>query len=168
MKRSRFLIVAGFTTALSVAAFTACEPDRKNLQEADKSGEQTTETSKTTEEKPATDDGKGIGEIKHVELKTPVDQDMVKRGEGIYDMKCAACHKLDETKVVGPGWKGVTERRKPEWIMNFITNVDIMLDQDPAAQKMLEECLTRMPNQNLSVGDARDVLEFMRKNDGVQ
>lgn len=50
--------------------------------------------------------------------------------------------------------------------MNFVTNVDMMLDQDPAAQKLLEECLTRMPNQNLSVGDARDILEFMRKNDG--
>jgi cytochrome c551/c552 len=103
-----------------------------------------------------------------VELKTSIDNNMASRGEGIYDMKCAACHKLDETKVVGPGWKGVTERRKPEWIMNFITNVDMMLDKDPAAQKLLEECLTRMPNQNVSVGDARDILEFMRKNDGVK
>jgi hypothetical protein len=50
--------------------------------------------------------------------------------------------------------------------MNLVTNVDVMLEQDPEAQKLLELCLTRMPNQNVSVGDARDLLEFMRQNDG--
>ena len=109
---------------------------------------------------------KGIGEIKSVTLNNPLKPDMVAKGQAIYDMKCAACHKLDEMRVVGPGWKGLTERRKPEWIMNMITNVEVMLDKDPAAQALLEECLTRMPNQNVSVGDARDILEFMLSNDG--
>jgi hypothetical protein len=68
-------------------------------------------------------------------------------------------------RVVGPGWAGITNRRRPEWIMNMITNVDVMLDKDPEAQKMLEECLMRMPNQSVSIGDARSLLEFMRKND---
>ena len=83
---------------------------------------------------------------------------MVEKGEAIYEMKCSACHKLTDQRVVGPGWKGVTERR-------MITNVEVMLEKDPEAQKLLEECLTRMPNQNMSVGDARDVLEFMYAND---
>lgn len=113
-------------------------------------------------------EGKGIGEVKNVELNTPLDQDRVKRGKAIYDMKCSACHRLDETRVVGPGWAGVTKNRKPEWIMNMITNVDVMLDQDPEARKLLELCLVRMPNQNVSIGDARDILEFMRQNDGEQ
>ncbi|NND32575.1 MAG: cytochrome c [Saprospiraceae bacterium] len=107
------------------------------------------------------DDGLGIGEIKEVKLNDPLDVDMVKRGQAISDMKCAACHRYTDMRVVGPGWKGVTERRKPEWIMNMITNVEVMLEQDETARKLLEECLTRMPNQNLSIGDARDVLEFM-------
>jgi mono/diheme cytochrome c family protein len=111
-------------------------------------------------------EGKGIGEVKYVELKTPLEAERVSRGKAIYDMKCAACHKLDETRIVGPGWKGLTKKRRPEWIMNMITNVDIMLERDPEAQKLLELCLTRMPNQNVSIGDARDVLEFMRYNDG--
>ena len=50
--------------------------------------------------------------------------------------------------------------------MNMITNVDMMLEQDPEAQKLLEECLVRMPNQNLTREDARKVLEFQRRNDG--
>ena len=112
------------------------------------------------------DDGKGIGQIKEVTLNTPLEQERISRGKAIYDMKCAACHKLTDQRVVGPGWKDVTKRRKPEWIMNMILNVDVMLDQDPEAQKLLELCLTRMPNQNVSIGDARDILEFMRQNDG--
>ena len=36
------------------------------------------------------------------------------------------------------------------------------------AQAQLEICLVRMPNQNLTDGDARSLLEFMRKNDGVK
>ncbi|MCB9080123.1 MAG: cytochrome c [Lewinellaceae bacterium] len=110
-------------------------------------------------------DGKGVGEIKSVVLNNPLKADMVERGQSIYDMKCSACHKLTDQRVVGPGWFGVTERRKPEWIMNMVTNVDIMLEQDPDAQALLEECLTRMPNQNVSIGDARDLLEFMYAND---
>lgn len=111
-------------------------------------------------------EGKGIGEIKIVTLNSPLEQDRVKRGQAIYDMKCSACHKLTDERLVGPGWAGVTKARKPEWIMNMITNADVMLERDPEAQKLLELCLTRMPNQNVSIGDARDVLEYMRSNDG--
>ena len=117
---------------------------------------------------PNTNEGKGIGEVKNVELATPLEQDRIKRGKAIYDMKCSACHKLNNQRVVGPGWAGITKNRKPEWIMNMITNVDIMLDQDDEARKLLELCLVRMPNQNVSIGDARDILEFMRHNDGEQ
>ena len=112
------------------------------------------------------DDGMGIGEIKNVVLNNPLKGEMVSRGQSIYDMKCSACHQLTDQRVVGPGWKGVTDKRKPEWIMNMITNVEVMLEKDAAAQALLEECLTRMPNQNVSVGDARDILEFMLANDG--
>lgn len=116
----------------------------------------------------AANDGKGIGEVRNVTLNTPLEQERVKRGKAIYEMKCSACHRLDGQRVVGPGWKGLTQLRKPEWIMNMITNVDVMLEQDPEARKLLELCLVRMPNQNVSIGDARDILEFMRQNDGEQ
>lgn len=114
------------------------------------------------------DDGKGVGEITNVKLNDPLDAEMAKRGKAIFEMKCAACHRLTDKRVVGPGWAGLTDRRKPEWIMNMITNVEVMLDKDPEAQKLLEECLTRMPNQNVSIGDARDILEFAYQNDKDQ
>jgi hypothetical protein len=101
-----------------------------------------------------------------VKLTTPLNAQWVAEGKGIYEVKCQACHKLTDERVVGPGWKGVTKRREPHWIMNMITNVDMMLEKDPEAQKLLEQCLVRMPNQNLTTDQARHVLEFMRSNDG--
>jgi cytochrome c551/c552 len=103
-----------------------------------------------------------------VQLATPLNQQSVTSGKGIYEMKCQGCHKLTDERLVGPGWKGVTQRREPHWIMNMITNVEMMLEKDPEAQKLLEQCLVRMPNQNISKDEARQVLEFMRSNDGVK
>jgi len=113
-----------------------------------------------------TNDPKGTGKFTDVKLTHPLDQSMITNGSAVYDVKCNACHKLTADKLVGPGWKGVTDRRKPEWIMNFITNTDVMLTKDTAAQAMVEKCMVRMPNQHLNDDDARNVLEFMRKNDG--
>ena len=103
-----------------------------------------------------------------VALATPLNPQWVTNGKGFYDLKCQSCHKLTDERLVGPGWKGVTGRREPHWIMNMITNVDMMLEKDVEAQKLLEQCLVRMPNQNLSKDEARQVLEFMRSNDGVK
>jgi hypothetical protein len=101
-----------------------------------------------------------------IQITNPLNGQWIADGKAIYDVKCSSCHKLTEEKLVGPGWKGVTKQRKPEWIMNMITNVDMMLEKDPEAQKLLEECLVRMPNQNLTKDEARKVLEFQRSNDG--
>lgn len=101
-----------------------------------------------------------------VKLTNPLNAKWVAEGKSIYDVKCSACHKLTTEKLVGPGWAGVTKKRQPDWILNMITNVEVMLDKDPEAQKLLEECLVRMPNQNLSIEAARKVLEFQRSNDG--
>ncbi|MBL7851478.1 MAG: c-type cytochrome [Cyclobacteriaceae bacterium] len=143
-----------------VVVLASCAPDKpKNVEEYP-------ESKQSAPEAVINDPTKGIGAVKNVTLKSPLEQERISRGLAIYEMKCSACHKLDETRFVGPGWKGVTKTRKPEWIMNMITNVDVMLDKDAEAQKLLELCLTRMPNQNVSIGDARDILEFMRQNDG--
>lgn len=105
-------------------------------------------------------------EVKDVQLTNPLKAEWVAAGKAIYDMKCLACHKLTGEKLVGPGWLDVTKRRQPVWIMNMITNVDMMLEKDEEAQKLLELCLIRMPNQNISQDEARQILEFMRSNDG--
>lgn len=151
-----------FLFAIVVAMLAACGNEKTKEEKTD----DPYSDSEAVEVPKKENDGKGLGQIKEVTLNTPLEQERIGRGKAIYEMKCSACHQLGEQRIVGPGWKGVTQRRKPEWIMNMITNVEVMLDQDPEAQKLLELCLTRMPNQNVSVGDSRDILEFMRQNDG--
>ncbi len=149
-----------FSIIILGALLTSCSPDKP--QEKSENEEDSNETISGKN----IDDGKGVGQVTQVTLITPLEQERIPRGKAVYEMKCSACHRLDDQRVVGPGWKDVTKRRKPEWIMNMITNIEVMLEKDAEAQKLLELCLTRMPNQNVSVGDARDIIEFMRQNDG--
>jgi cytochrome c551/c552 len=119
-------------------------------------------------ENPSYDPNRGEGKFHDVQVSDKLDKAQAEAGEKIYELKCRSCHKLSDERLVGPGWKGVTERHQPAWIMNFVTNTDEMIDKDPKAQAMLEICMVRMPNQNLSDTDAREILEFMRENDGVK
>ena len=109
---------------------------------------------------------KGIGRFTDVKLTHPLDKDMIAKGQTIFQSKCFACHKLTDEKLVGPGWKGVTDRRTPEWVLNFATNTQVMLDKDLVAQSEMVTCVVRMPNQDLTDEQARDIFEFMRNNDG--
>ncbi|MBL0271861.1 MAG: c-type cytochrome [Chitinophagaceae bacterium] len=156
MNPSKLLSVLLFTG--SVFAFSCKEGAKKDPKPID--------IQELTKDQPETH-GTEIKET-DITLGTPLDQAMVSIGKSTYELKCQSCHRLTEEKLVGPGWKGVTQRREPLWIMNMITNVDMMLASDPEAQKLLELCLVRMPNQNLVMEDARKLLEFMRSNDGVK
>lgn len=141
---------------------SACSPNKKTDDENNNNV-----TSNPMKDAETTkDSNKGIGKFSNVQLTHPLDEAMIKKGQPIYDAKCFACHKLTDEKLVGPGWKRVTDRRTPEWILNFITNTSVMLDSDLIAQQLMVTCLVRMPSQSLKDDEARQVLEFMRKNDG--
>ncbi|MFD2942396.1 c-type cytochrome [Flavobacterium notoginsengisoli] len=114
------------------------------------------------------DPKRGIGKYETVELGASLDKALAEKGLKTAEVKCTSCHKSTDEKLVGPGWKGVTERRTPQWIMNFITNPDPMIDKDPELQAQLELCMIRMPNQGLKDDEARSILEYMRQNDGVK
>lgn len=117
------------------------------------------------EQAPVEDDGKGIGPVSSIELSEDIDQTLAAEGKTIFEGKCSACHQLTDQKIVGPGLLGVTEKRKPEWIMNMVINPEEMTKKDPAAKKLLAEHLTQMTNQNINEQDARAILEFLRLND---
>lgn len=151
---------------LSLALAIACGKKESSAEDNYQpgGGEATTEAAD-----PASYDPKrGEGKFDTVELGATLDQAMVTKGEEVAGVKCTSCHKMTDEKLVGPGWKGVTERRTPQWIMNFITNPDPMIDKDPEVQAQLEICLVRMPNQGVSDDEARGILEYMRQNDGVK
>lgn len=159
MKPGKWLIASLFL-ACSTLFFIACGG------ETEKKDEKTVEKQEEPKDLPETHGSEVKSE--EVVLTTPLNQQWVTNGKSIYELKCQSCHKLTDERVVGPGWKGVTQRREPVWVMNMITNVEMMLETDPEAQKLLEQCLVRMPNQNISRDDSRQILEFMRSNDGVK
>lgn len=156
MKPTKFLITA-FLVASSLS-FIACGGEGVNKDETP------VDVQELATDKPEVH-GNEVKES-DVTLSTPLDQKMVSGGKSTYELKCQSCHRLTGERLVGPGWKDVTKKRQPVWIMNMITNVEMMLESDPEAQKLLELCLVRMPNQNISKDEAREVLEYMRSNDG--
>lgn len=107
----------------------------------------------------------GIGKFSKVDISADINNTMADSGKSIYSQKCIACHKLSNEKFVGPSWDGLTKRRRAEWILNYITNTQEMLQKDPLAQAQLEQFMTPMPDQKLTDQDARNVYEFMRRND---
>ena len=145
---------------LSVVVY-ACSQGQKESA----SGQSGQAATKSAEEYDPT---RGLGDYDSVELGDKLDVEMAKEGRLVSDLKCASCHKYTDERLVGPGWAGVTEKHRPEWLMNFVTDPDPMIDVDPELQAQLELCLVRMPNQNLSHDEARSILEFMRENDGVE
>lgn len=151
--------------SMTMLAVVGCGSKPESEQQA---GETSEAPAATENGNPSFDPNRGIGKFTKVDVGPGVDATMADAGKKIYDVKCSSCHKLTTEKLVGPGWSGVSTRRLPEWIMNFITNPDEMLDKDPVAQAQLEICLVRMPNQSLTDDDARHLLEYMRQNDGAK
>lgn len=137
-------------------------------KEESASSENKEQAEKAENGNPTYDPKRGEGKFSTVDIGEHLDAAKADAGNKVYSVKCSACHKLTDEKLVGPGWLGVTSRHEPVWIMNFVTNTDEMITKDPAAQAQLEICMVRMPNQSLSDDDARSLLEFMRKNDGVK
>jgi len=157
--------------SLVVAFAASCGGNKSSDNNTDTTTNTATNTpseDKKTVDNPAYDPNRGEGKFTKVELGASLDATKAENGKKVYEVKCSGCHKVTDEKLVGPGWAGVTTRHAPEWIMNFITNPDAMIDKDPKVQAQLELCLVRMPNQNLSDDEARNLLEFMRKNDGVK
>ncbi|OEK09266.1 cytochrome C [Flavivirga aquatica] len=105
---------------------------------------------------------KGIGPITSLKLSSKINQTMVTHGANVFKRMCTACHKSNK-KFIGPSPQNILQRRSPEWIMNMILNPSEMTQKDPLAKALLIEFNgSPMPNQSLSIDDARNILEYFR------
>ncbi|MEO9071226.1 MAG: cytochrome c [Ginsengibacter sp.] len=162
------IILFSFVLSMALFVISCGGSGGKDNSETTEPATSATTPDTTQNGNPSYDPNRGEGKFHDVKVSDKLDVAMAEKGDKIYELKCSACHKLTDERLVGPGWKGVTKRQTPTWIMNFVTNTDAMITKDPKAQAMLEICMVRMPNQGLSDDDARNVVEFMRKNDGVK
>jgi mono/diheme cytochrome c family protein len=61
-------------------------------------------------------------------------------GEKIFKNNCAACHAYDNNVVVGPGLKGIEERKDYAWIKSWINNpAAVIASGDDYANKLYEK-----------------------------
>ena len=160
-----------FLIGLATITIISCGGDKK-IESSTESN--SAEASSASAESESTSSGdydpkRGLGKYDESNVDvSKFDATMAAEGKKIAEVKCTSCHKPTEEKLVGPGWKGVTTRQTPYWIMNFISNPDPMINVDPELQKQLEICLVRMPNQGLIETEARQILEYMREIDGAK
>ena len=146
-----------FITILTLGALMSSCGGEKAKKEADSPVVEEVKK-EVTKVDPMTD--KGVGTIKSITLGE-IDPTMVAEGEVIFKAKCTACHKISK-RFVGPGLKGVTERRSPEWIMNMILDPELMVKENEIAKQLLIEYSAPMANQNLTEDEARKILEYFR------
>ena len=61
-------------------------------------------------------------------------------GEALFKSNCTACHSLGEDRLIGPGLKGITEKRDRDWLTKWIRNSqEFIKSGDPEAVKLWEE-----------------------------
>jgi len=148
--------------AIVLMFFTAC--GGSNNESTDSSGSSASQSNATTATPAKTPGGdKGIGPVDHVDIAS-LDATKAAAGAEVFKAKCSACHKIEE-RYIGPALAGVTERRKPEWILNMIMNPEEMVKEDPTAKALFVEYLAPMTNQNVPREDAEAILAYFLEND---
>lgn len=107
----------------------------------------------------------GIGPIKEVKLG-PLNQNLVDKGNDIYNDKCSLCHNIDDVNLA-PQLRGVTKALTPVFIMNYLMNTKEMQQKDPYVKKLIQQWknVPAMKDQKLKEKEARAVLEFLRSLD---
>lgn len=188
----RKLFIAGlFIAGLSIYSCTSSNADKYNENEVTSNAETppptTLEGQPLPKENPAASassanasggidvnaksDSKGVGKFTDVNIKVGpgIDAAMAAKGKAVFQTSCTACHTSTTQKLVGPGLKGITDIRTPNWIMNMITDPVKMTHSDPVAEALLQDMNgVQMTNQNVGDEGAREILEFFRQNDGAK
>lgn len=163
MRKIKFLAMV----MVSTMAMVSCGGGDKPAESGDATASaETTSTTEAAAPAEASKDGIGKFTSENFDGKDAFDAALAAKGKEIIDVKCTSCHNMTEERKVGPGWKGVTDRRSAAWVLNFIMNPQPMIDSDPQAKALFEEFLTPMPNQNLTEDDAKAIYMYMRELDG--
>ena len=128
------------------------------MNNAENQDQQDSSTADSNSPHPRTD--RGIGPITSVKLG-PINEEMVESGKKVFEQKCTACHKMG-SRVVGPALGDITQKRSPEFIMNFLLNTQTMEAKDASVRKLVSEFGMQMPDPHVDKKQARDLLEYLR------
>ena len=87
--------------------------------------------------------------------------------------KCNKCHHLTEKKKIGPGVKGVTQKRSEAWLIKWMADLQKTWEENGPETQAMEKWKkgrdkkkkTLMKTKKLSDQEIADLIAFMKKND---
>jgi mono/diheme cytochrome c family protein len=152
-----------FVMAISTVVFSACGGGESTETSTTSTPSSAAQEETAVVEEVAQDpmENVGIGPIDELVFDDEIDMELAEAGKVVYEEKCTACHKPNK-RYIGPAPAGIYERRNPAWVMNMILNPDEMVAKDPIARALLAEYASPMANQNLTIDEARGVVEYFR------
>lgn len=103
----------------------------------------------------------GIGPVDEVVELGELDPELAAEGKRVFEAKCTACHRPNE-RYIGPAAGDILDRRSATYAMNMIMNPDEMTKKHPEGKKMMQEYMSPMPYQNVTVDQARAIVEYFR------
>jgi mono/diheme cytochrome c family protein len=103
----------------------------------------------------------GIGPVTEVVELGELDPELAAEGKEVFEAKCSACHRPNE-RYIGPEAGEILDRRSATYAMNMIMNPDEMTKKHPEGKKMMQEYMSPMPYQNVTVEEARAIVEYFR------
>lgn len=103
----------------------------------------------------------GIGPVKEEIKLGELNMVLANSGKAVFEQNCSACHKVDQ-RYVGPQLNDMLSRRTPTYLMNMMLNPEEMIKKHPEGKKMFAQFLTPMPFQNVTVDQARSIVEYIR------
>lgn len=85
-------------------------------------------------------------------------------GEKLFKTNCAACHTIGDNKLVGPGLKGINEKRSIEWLLKWIPNSAELIASGDADAKAIFEQFNKvpMPAQTVNADEIKAILAYIK------
>lgn len=91
-------------------------------------------------------------------------------GETLFKNNCAQCHSTGDNKVVGPGLKGIDQRRDEEWLLKWVKNSQAVVKSgDEYAVKLFNDFgKVVMPSVNLKDDEIKAILAYVKEQEKAQ
>ena len=89
-------------------------------------------------------------------------------GAQLFQQYCQACHTIGKGDLIGPDLQGVTQRQDAAWLVQFITQPDVVLASgDATANALLQKYGVPMPNLGLTDAQAQSLVAYLEAPDAV-
>jgi mono/diheme cytochrome c family protein len=84
-------------------------------------------------------------------------------GQQLFQQYCIGCHTIGGGVLIGPDLRGVTDRRDPRWLAQWIENPDqVRASGDPIAQELDQQFPSvKMPNLGLTPAQVDQIVAYL-------